>query len=115
MSKSLTNLFEKVTVMHSADHWADAHRDLTDIFGPASFSDGAAWAVFPGLSLSNEQGPSWSLLAKTGDLDAVAREAARLGWAVGEPTVGGHEARLPLTTPAGLTVVAYSSTSQGLS
>jgi hypothetical protein len=94
VSESLTNLFEKVTVMHSADHWADAHRDLTDIFGPASFSEG----------------PPWSLLAKTADLDAVAREAARLGWTVGEPAVGGHETRLPLTTPAGLTVVAYSPT-----
>lgn len=108
MSESLAALFDKVTVMHSADHWSDVHRDLALVLGPPTFSDGAAWAVFPGISLSDERGPAWSLLAKTLDLDAVDRVARSSGWTVGEREPGAHETRLPLTSPAGLTVVAYS-------
>lgn len=108
MSVSLAALFDKVTVMHSTSTWSDTHRDLVDVLGPAVFSDGRAWASFGPLSLSDEPGPSWSLLAKTTDLDAVALLAEQTGWEVGAPEPGGHETRLPLRSPAGLTVVAYA-------
>lgn len=106
----LAALFDKVTVMHSTDRWSDVHGDLVAVLGPASFSDGAGWATFDGIALSDERGPSWSLLAKTRRLDDVARVAEREGWTVGEPAVGAHETRLPLTSPSGLHVVAYSPT-----
>ncbi|SNS97179.1 hypothetical protein [Rhodococcoides kyotonense] len=108
MSDSLSSLFVKVTVMHSTSNWSETHRDLVDVLGPAIFSDGRAWAAFGGVSLSDESGPAWSLLAKTTDLDAVARVAGSLGWEVGTQQPGGHETRLRLVSPAGLTVIAYA-------
>lgn len=108
MTDGLASLFDKVTVMHSTSEWADVHRDLVDVLGPAVFSDGRTWASFGAVSLSDESGPAWSLLAKTTDLEAVARAAEDLGWDVGTPVRGGHETRLPLRSPAGLTVVAYA-------
>lgn len=110
MSTSLSALFDKVTVMHSTDNWSDTHRDLVAVLGEPAFSDGQGWASFGGITLSDEEGPPWSLLAKTTDLDAVALVAAAEGWTVGVPTPGAHETRLPLLSPAGLTVVAYSPT-----
>lgn len=110
MSETLAALFLKVTVMHSTDRWSDAHRDLVEVLGEAAFSDGTGWASFGGITLSDEKGPSWSLLAKTTDLAEVARVAAQSGWTVGAETPGAHETRLVLTSPAGLTVVAYCPT-----
>lgn len=100
--------------MHSTQSWFDTHRDLVELLGPATFSDGRAWAVFPGLSLSDEPGQQWSLLAKTADLGEVARVAERLGWIVGTRAPGAHETRLPLVSPAGLTVIAYCPSSPGM-
>jgi hypothetical protein len=108
VSEALAKLFVKVTVMHSTDRWSDVHHDLVAVLGPASFSDGAGWASFGGITLSDEKGPPWSLLAKTTDLVEVARVAAQSGWTVGTETPGAHETRLTLRSPAGLTVVAYS-------
>ena len=107
-ARELADLFEKVTVMHSNPEWAAVQRDLVAVMGAAHFSDNKGWATFKNFYLSDERGPAWSLLAKTNDLKAVSRAAEGLGWGVGEPTVGAHETRLGLTSPAGLTVVAYS-------
>jgi hypothetical protein len=113
MTDTLAALFDRVTVMHSSGSWSDAHRDLVEVLGPAVSSDGSAWAVFEPLSLSDEPGPEWSLLARTRDLDLVAATAATLGWAVGPQVSGAHESRVPLRSPAGLTVLAYSPTQDG--
>lgn len=104
----LARLFEKVTVMHASRQWAAAQRDLTAVLGEPHFSDGTGWAAFGSVALSDEPGPEWSLLARTVDLAGVRGTATRLGWEVGEPEEGGHETRLTLTSPSGLTVVAYT-------
>lgn len=105
---ALAGLFEKVKVMHSSRQWAAAEHDLAAVLGEPAFSDGSGWAAFGPVVLSDESGPEWSLLAKTFDLKAVAVAAADRGWHVGEPVDGAHETRLPLTSSAGLSVVAYS-------
>lgn len=112
MSTELSSLFDKVTVMHSTDRWSDVHRDLVDVLGPPTFTDNQTWASFIPISLSDETGPSWSLLARTSDLEEVARIAGESGWSVGTPTTGSHETRLVLTSPAGLTTIAYTPIGQ---
>lgn len=107
MTDSLSDLFEKITVMHASQQWDAAQRDLVAVLGTPAFSDDKGWAAFGTVVLSDEPGPAWSLLAKTPDLEAVARTAQQLGWEVGEPATGAHETRRILTSPAGLTVVAY--------
>lgn len=104
----LARLFEKVTVMHASRQWAATERDLSAVLGAPRVSDGTGWATFGPVALSDEPGPEWSLLAKTADLAAVKAVAARLAWSVGESEEGGHETRVPLTSPAGLRVVAYA-------
>ncbi|GAC67195.1 hypothetical protein [Gordonia soli] len=105
----LADLFERVTVMHATDRWADLAEDLIATLGTPKFSDDNAWAAWETLSLSDEtDGPTWSLLARTSDLDAVATRAETLGWTVGEQEDGGHETRLPLRGPSGLAVIAYA-------
>ncbi|SLM89843.1 hypothetical protein [Brevibacterium yomogidense] len=107
-ASALAGLFEKVKVMHSSRQWAEAEHDLAAVLGEPAFSDGNGWAAFGSVVLSDESGPEWSLLAKTSDLEAVAVAAADLNWHVGEPVEGAHETRLPLTSSAGLSIVAYS-------
>ena len=105
----LSHVFEKLSVMHSTAHWAETFDDLTEVLGPAAFSDGSAWAKFPTLCLSDETDvPPWCLLGKTPDIGAAATLARDAGWDVGEPTVGDHECRVVLRSPHGLTVIAYS-------
>lgn len=106
------DLFSRVTVMHASAVWSQTSADLTAVLGDPTFSDGGTWAAWAELSVSDEaDGPAWSLLAKTSDLDAVAARAVELGWAVGQRSQGGHETRLALTSPAGLSVIAYMPTS----
>ena len=106
------SLFERVTVMHATDRWAGVTGDVEAVLGSPRFSDGSAWAAWDVLSVSDEtDGPAWSLLARTADLAAAIDVARSLGWHVGEESVGGHETRVPLRTPNGLTVIAYTPTS----
>lgn len=106
------SLFERVTVMHATDRWAGVAGDVEAVMGSPRFSDGSAWAAWDALSVSDEtDGPAWSLLARTADLAATIDVARSLGWHVGEKSVGGHETRVPLRSPNGLTVIAYTPTS----
>ncbi|MEN0135786.1 MAG: hypothetical protein AAGC80_11590 [Rhodococcus sp. (in: high G+C Gram-positive bacteria)] len=110
---ALSHMFEKISILHSTEHWAETCDDLTEVFGPAGFSDGRAWAQFSTdattLCLSDEtEVPPWCLLGKTQDIAAAAALAREAGWDVGEPAVGGHECRVTLRSPRGLTVIAYS-------
>jgi hypothetical protein len=109
----LSQVFEKMSVLYSTPHWAGTFEDLAEVLGPAGFSDGRAWATFStgttALCLSDESDvPPWCLLGKTHDVDAAAALARDAGWDVGERTVGGHECRVVLRSPRGLTVIAYS-------
>lgn len=109
MPETFEDLFESAAMMYAAPDWRAAARDVTAVLGAPSFTDGAGWAAWPELKLSDETtGPAWSLLAKTRDLDAVIARASELEWAVGEQSVGGHETRVRLTAPSGLAVIAYS-------
>ncbi|WP_342338371.1 MULTISPECIES: hypothetical protein [unclassified Rhodococcus (in: high G+C Gram-positive bacteria)] len=108
-----SHVFEKISILHSTPRWAGTFDDLTEILGPAGFSDGRAWAKFSTdtttLCLSDETDvPPWCLLGKTHDVDAVAALAREAGWDAGEPTVGDHECRVVLRSPHGLTVIAYA-------
>ncbi|MGO3327472.1 hypothetical protein [Gordonia sp. (in: high G+C Gram-positive bacteria)] len=108
MAEAMGELFESTSVMHASADWQATSRDVETVLGSPSFSDGAGWAAWSGFKLSDEAaGPAWSILAKTRNLAAVIAAAHELGWAVGEPTVGGHETRVPLTAPSGLSVIAY--------
>jgi hypothetical protein len=108
------DLFDRVTVMHSSAAWSDTFSELSAALGDPTFSDGSSWSAWKELSLSDESsGPPWALLARTSDLDAVAERAAELGWSAGQPAKGGHEIRLTLTSPGGLTVIAYTPASPG--
>ncbi|OUC76409.1 hypothetical protein [Gordonia lacunae] len=105
------SLFERVTVMHATDRWSGVAGDVEAVLGSPKFSDGSAWAAWDALSVSDEtDGPAWSLLARTADLEATVDVARALGWHVGERTVGAHETRVPLRSPHGLTVIAYTPT-----
>lgn len=111
--KSLSHMFDKISILHSTQHWAETFGDLTEILGPAGFSDGRAWAQFATeattLCLSDETDvPPWCLLGKTHDVSAAVKLAQDAGWDVGERTVGDHECRVVLRSPHGLTVIAYS-------
>ncbi|PYE19439.1 hypothetical protein DFR67_103352 [Williamsia limnetica] len=106
---SFGDLFDRVTVMHSSAAWSDTFSELSAVLGAPTFSDGNSWSAWKELSLSDEaSGLPWALLARASDLDAVAARATELGWRVGQPAKGGHEIRLTLTSPSGLTVIAYT-------
>lgn len=103
------SLFERVTIMHSTDRWSAVAQDISAVLGAPSFSDGSGWAAWSTLSVSDESsGLAWSLLARTRDLAATVTRARSLGWQVGATTTGAHETRVPLRSPGGLRVIAYS-------
>ncbi|WP_030166187.1 MULTISPECIES: hypothetical protein [Actinomycetes] len=109
MTSTFAGLFDRVTVMHSSAAWSDTAAELSAVLGEPTYSDGSSWSAWKQLSLSDESsGPPWALLARTSDLDAVAGHADELGWNVGQRAEGGHETRLALTSPSGLTVIAYT-------
>ncbi|MBS9375212.1 hypothetical protein [Rhodococcus sp. B50] len=111
-SESFGTLFERVTVMHSTDRWAATANDLSTVLGRPKFSDATGWATWDVLSISDEsEGPAWSLLARTADLTATVERARSLGWDVGDVSRGGHEVRVPLRSPNGLSVIAYTPAS----
>ncbi|AZI65864.1 glyoxalase/dioxygenase (plasmid) [Rhodococcus qingshengii] len=101
-------LFERVSIMHASSRWSTTTTDVTAVLGQPQFTDGSTWAVWKTLNVSDETGPTWSLLGRTTDLPAVAARAHELGWNVGEVVEGGHEQRLSLVAPSGLTVIAYT-------
>ncbi|MFE0749105.1 hypothetical protein [Gordonia sp. NPDC058843] len=112
MTDGFDGLFERVTVMHATDRWAGVSADVEAVLGSPKFSDGSTWAAWDALSVSDEtDGPEWSLLARTSDLPATIERARSLGWQVGETSAGGHETRVPLRSPAGLAVIAYTPAS----
>lgn len=105
-------LFEKVTVMFASDRWASSFDDVSAVLGTPKFTDNTAWAAWNELSLSDEvDGPPWSLLARTSELDKTLERATALGWQIGDRSQGGHETRVTLLSPSGLTVIAYTPTS----
>jgi hypothetical protein len=112
MTETFGDLFDRVTIMHSSAAWSNTFSELSAVLGEPTFSDGSSWSAWKELSLSDESsGPPWALLARTSELDAVAARAGVLGWSVGQPAKGGHEIRLALTSPSGLTVIAYTPVS----
>ncbi|MEV3963402.1 hypothetical protein AB0M34_21340 [Nocardia sp. NPDC050193] len=102
-------LFDRVSVMHASDQWSATAADIAAVCGEPRRSDETGWATWESLSVSDETaGPAWCLLARTADMTAVVTRARALGWQVGDQVIGGHEQRVPLVGPSGLTVVAYS-------
>ena len=105
-------LFDRVSVMHASDRWSATAADVTAVCGEPRFSDGSGWATWESFSVSDETaGPAWCLLARTSDLTAVVARARALGWQVSGPVTCSHEERVPLISPSGLAVVAYSPVS----
>ncbi|CAM3348832.1 hypothetical protein NODU109028_12950 [Nocardioides dubius] len=79
----------------------------------ARFTDGVSWADFGTVALGDDAGlPPWCLMARTDDLGALALRAHELGWQVGPTSTGGHETRLRLDSPGGLTLIGYSPLAQ---
>ncbi|MCZ4552368.1 hypothetical protein [Gordonia rubripertincta] len=105
-------LFEKVTVMYASDRWAASFSDVSAVLGTPKFTDNTAWAAWNELSVSDEvDGPPWSLLARTSELNKTLERALALGWQIGDRSQGAHETRVTLLAPSGLTVIAYTPTS----
>lgn len=112
-SEAPRGLFDKVSVLHSTAEWQGVFDDVRAVLGEPRVTDSRSWAQFVSdttvFSLGDEtELPPWCLLGKTRDLDAVITWAVAAGWTTGEPVRGGHETRVVMTSPHGLTVIAYA-------